>query len=216
MKRVKCCFLLLLCMLALEGCKEDKYVYPSVLTEFINIRTDYSGTLKELITDQGETLSVQQREGLSGLTPDSIYRTVSVYERLESSEEDDAYLYSSQLILAALPLPADQFETVRTDPLSIQSIWKSGEYINLVLLPMVKDKPHAFHFIDQGITEANGKRTLNLTLYHDRNNDMEAFTRKVYLSIPLWGYKEVLEKGDQVVVQINTYEEGMTTRSFTY
>ena len=214
MKRVKCCFLLLLCMLALEGCKEDKYVYPSVLTEFINIRTDHSGTLKELITDQGEILSVQQREGLSGLTPDSVYRTVSVYERLESSEEDDAYLYSSQLILAALPLPADQFETVRTDPLSIQSIWKSGEYINLVLLPTVKEKPHAFHFIDQGITEANGKRTLNLTLYHDRNNDIEAFTRKVYLSIPLWGYKEVLEKGDQVVVQLSLIHISEPTRPY--
>lgn len=216
MKRLKYLSFLLPCILALGGCKEDEYVYPSVLTEFINIRTDQSGTLKELITDQGETLSVQHREGLSGLTPDSIYRTVSVYERLEASEEDDAYLYSSQLILAALPLPADQFEAVKTDPLSIQSIWKSGEYINLVLLPMVKDKPHTFHFIDQGITETNGKRTLNLTVYHDRNNDMEAFTRKVYLSIPLWGYKEVLEKGDQIVVQFNTYEEGMITRSFTY
>ena len=216
MKVLNLCFLLLLCMLTLEGCKEEEYVYPDVLTEFINIRTDHSGTLKELITDQGKVLSVQPREGLSGLTPDSIYRTVSVYQLQESTEGNEVYLYSSQLILAALPRPADQFEPIKTDPLNIRSIWKSGEYINFILLPMVKEKSHAFHFIDQGITETNGKRTLNLTIYHDRNNDEEAFTREVYLSIPLWGYRNVLEKGDQIVVQINTYEEGMITRSFTY
>ena len=39
---------------------------------------------------------------------------------------------------------------------------------------------------------------------------------KYYLSIPLWHYQGVLDKGDQIILQLNTYKEGMTSRSFTY
>ena len=35
---------------------------------------------KKLITDKGESLQILNREGLDGLTPDSIYRSVSIYE----------------------------------------------------------------------------------------------------------------------------------------
>lgn len=215
MKRLMYLPVLLLCILALEGCKEDKYVYPSVLTEFIDAQTDATGTLSTLITDQGEVLNIQPREGLSGLTPDSVYRTVSIYEPLAGSEQE-VFLYSSQLILSMLPLPADQFKQIKTDPVSIRSIWRSGNYINLILLPQIKENTHAFHFADQGIKQEYGRQTLTLTLYHDRNKDEEAFTREVYLSIPLWGYEGVLKKGDRIIVQINTYEEGITTREFTY
>ena len=215
MKRLTYLPILLLCILTLGGCKEDEYVYPNVVTEFIDARTDATGTLSNLITDQGETLAIQPREGLGGLTPDSIYRTVSIYEPLAESKQE-VFLYSSQLILSMLPLPADQFKQIKTDPVSIRSIWESGAYINMILLPSVKDHAHAFHFVDQGIKQENGKQTLTLTLYHDRNHDEEAFTREIYLSIPLWGYDGQLKKVDRIIVQLNTYEEGMTTREFIY
>ena len=67
--------------------------------------------------------------------------------------------------------------TAKTDPLDIQSVWKSGNYINLILLPMAKEKSHIFHFIDEGISNnGDGSRTLHLTLYHNQNGDYEAFT----------------------------------------
>lgn len=215
MKHLKRLTVLLLCTLALGGCKEDEYVYPGVVTEFVDARTDATGTLTELITDRGNVLSVQPREGLDGLTPDSVYRTVSIYEPLEKPEQE-VFLYSSRLIFSMQPLPADRFKQIKTDPVSIRSIWRSGNYINLILLPQVKDKAHAFHFADRGISQENGRRTLTLTLHHDRNGDEEAFASEVYLSVPLWGYKGTLEKGDRIVLQLNTYEEGTVTREFTY
>lgn len=82
---------------------------------------------------------------------------------------------------------------------------------------MVKDRTHEFHFIDNGITHnEDGTKTLNLTLYHDRHDDVEGFNRKVYLSVPLRTYADVLQKGDKIIFTLNTYKEGMTSRSFTY
>ena len=80
----------LLCILLLGACKEDEYVYPNVITTFIDAATDESGTLQKLITDKGESLQILNREGLDGLTPDSIYRSVSIYEPKESADEGQA------------------------------------------------------------------------------------------------------------------------------
>lgn len=211
----------LLCILLLGACKEDEYVYPNVITTFIDAATDENGTLQKLITDKGESLQILNREGLDGLTPDSIYRSVSIYEPKESADEGQAtaLLYSCQLIIAVKPVTVDKLPeaTAKTDPLDIQSVWKSGNYINLILLPMAKEKSHIFHFIDEGISvNGDGSRTLHLTLYHNQNGDYEAFTRKSYLSIPLWTYEGQLTQGDKVVLRINTYEKGFVSYEFTY
>ena len=50
----------------------------------------------------------------------------------------------------------------------------------------------------------------------DRHDDVEGFNRKVYLSVPLRTYADVLQKGDKIIFTLNTYKEGMTSRSFTY
>ena len=39
----------LLCLLLTGSCKEDTYVYPDVITEFIDIQTDGSGTITQLV-----------------------------------------------------------------------------------------------------------------------------------------------------------------------
>lgn len=203
-------------LLSNEGCQEDDYVYPDVLTEFTEVQTNDEGVLTYLLTDQGDKYQILEREGLDGLTPDSIYRTLCVYQ-ITDVEKETVQLYSAQKVLSMLPKPASAFsDGIRTDPLDIQSIWLSGKYLNMVLLPMAKDKSHIFHFVENSLTQDNEGRTqLELTLYHDQNGDYEAFTRKIYLSIPLWGYGNKLDTGDRIVLHIQTYEEGNTTREFT-
>lgn len=221
MKRVPLLLSTFFCLLFLGACKEDEYVYPNVISTFINVTTDTSGTLQDLITDKGETLQILNREGLDGLTPDSTYRTVSIYEPKETDTQGNAtaLLYSCQLIIAVKPVTANKLPDgiAKTDPLDIQSVWKSGNCLNLILLPMAKEKSHIFHFIEDGITDnEDGSRTLHLTLYHNQNGDYEAFTRKSYLSIPLWAYEGRLAQGDQVILRINTYEKGFVSYEFTY
>lgn len=221
MKVIRILLYTLFCMLILGACKKDEYVYPNVISTFIDVTTDSEGTLQNLVSDKGETLQILNRKGLDGLTPDSIYRSVSIYEPKEINTQGQvtALLYSCQLIIAVKPVTVDKLPDgiAKTDPLNIQSVWKSGRYINLILLPMAKEKSHIFHFMEEGITDnGDGSHTLYLTLYHNQNGDYEAFTRKSYLSIPLWAYENRLTSGDKVIIRINTYEKGFVNYEFTY
>lgn len=62
----------LLCILLLGACKEDEYVYPNVITTFIDAATDESGTLQKLITDKGESLQNSQ-PGRTGWSDSRLY-----------------------------------------------------------------------------------------------------------------------------------------------
>lgn len=67
---------LLFCIFLCEGCKEEDYVYPSVVTEFIGAQTNNDGTISQLVADDGTIYSVLQRDGLGGLVADTLYRTI--------------------------------------------------------------------------------------------------------------------------------------------
>lgn len=208
-------FLSLPCLLSLAACKEDTYVYPDVLTEFVCLQTNEQGNAARLITDDGQTLALDTRNRHDSLACDSVYRTVSMYL---PTEEGSAKLYQCRLVTSPLPKPADKFvKGIHTDPIDIQSIWRSGDYLNMILLAKVKIWPHFYHFIDEGISRSsNGHRTLQLRLYHHQNADEPAFTERVYLSVPLWAYRDSLSAGDSVRFFLNTFEEGETYREFVY
>ena len=209
----------LLCLLTV-ACKEEEHVYPDVLTEFIDIQTDASGTVTHLLTDKGERYAVQPREGLDGLQADTIYRTVSAYRFVNETTdrtEPEVMLYSSQSVIAPYPDKLSEWEdSIYTDPVDIQSIWLSGNYLNLILDVRRKDRAHVFHFIEDSLAaESAGTRTLHLRLYHNSNNDYEAFTDQTCLSVPLRHYRDSLRAGDKIRFRLNTYKEGETYRNFT-
>lgn len=217
--RIKQYIIFLGCLLAASSCKEDEYVYPSVLTEMVDIKTDSSGKLSYISTDNGKAYQINERSGLEGFTPDSVYRTLSIFEPLETEGKDEsATLYSCQFVISAVPSAEDSFKDgIKTDPLDIDRIWRSGNYVNMVLDVMAKDKTHILNFVDNGIEpNLEGSNTLTITLFHDQNGDYEAFTKKAYASVPLWPYKDRLSEGDKIKIVINTYKEGITTREFKY
>ncbi len=207
--KIKAITIILLCITTFSACKEE-FVYPNLITEFIDIKTNSSGRLSELISDNGRQYSITERSGLDGFTPDSIYRTLSMFEY---EENNNVKLYSCLPVLAMIPQPVEFFKgQIKTDPLDIQRIWRSGNYINMILSIQGKDKPHAFHFVDEGIKD----NKLTLTIYHDQMDDYKAFKKDVHISIPLWPYEGKLNKGDKVKVKINTFKEGNTFREFEY
>lgn len=206
-------------ILGISSCNKEEYVYPSVITELVDIKTDLTGRLSYIETDSGNTYSINERSGLEGFTPDSVYRTLSVFEPNENVKSGfSAKLYSCQFVISMIPSAEDSFKDgIKTDPLDIDRIWHSGDYINMILDIQAKDKPHVINLVDNGIkTDYSGTRTLTLTVYHDKNNDYEAFTKKAYVSVPLWAYKEKLSTGDKVKIIINTTKEGKTSREFNY
>lgn len=213
-------YLCLCTSLSFAACNDEDYVYPNVVTEMIDLVTDNTGTGRYLKSDEGTTWSIQPRTGLDGLTPDSVYRTVAMFAPVDDTggaSSSEVVLYNMQSAISPIPKAKNEFEEMHTDPVNIQSIWRSGNYLNLIVLAMMKNHTHEYHFIDNGITHnEDGTKTLHLALYHDRNNDVEGFSTKVYLSVPLWSYANELQKGDKIIFTLNTYKEGVTSRSFTY
>ena len=124
-----------LASLLLGACGEDDYVYPNVLTDMIDLKTDHTGTGRYLITDEGTEWRIQSRTGLDGLAPDTTYRTVTMYAPLTDSEEaeKEAMLYNTQLVISPVPLPESKFKEIKTDPVAIQSIWRGGNYLSVPL-----------------------------------------------------------------------------------
>ena len=198
----------------LTACGEDEYVYPDLITEFSCLSTDAKGFGTQIITDEGKTWNLKEGNRPNKLTPDSTSRVVSRFAPI-----DDTYAtaYSFWKTISPIPQPENMYETIHTDPVSIQSIWQSGNYLNLILQIKVKDKQHELSFVENGIaTNEDGSQTLTLTLFHDRKDDVEGFDEKHYLSVPLWHYQDKLNHGDQIVIHLNTYKEGMISRTYIY
>ena len=207
-------YFILFAVVLLTACGEEEYVYPDLITEMSCLKTNAEGFGVQIITDNGTVWNLKEGNRPDSLTADSVYRVVSRFAPVADSE---AVAYSFWKVISPLPKPESEYESIHLDPVDIQSIWQSGNYLNMVLQVMVKDKEHELSFIDNGITSnTNGTQTLHLTLFHHRKDDVEGFMQKYYLSVPLWHYEGKLNKGDTIVFELYTYKEGMTQRTFTY
>ncbi|MBR5804471.1 MAG: hypothetical protein IKY31_09080 [Bacteroidaceae bacterium] len=184
--------------------EDEGYTYPSLLSEFADVCTDEFGVFTHLLTDSGERLCIANSAEIkaNSVTPDTIYRTLSRYELVDGG----AKLYSLQAIPAPEALPHDAFpEGVKADAVEMQSIWRGGDYLNMILLVKAQDGKHSFHFVEDSITlSSTGVTTLYLRLYHDAGNDVQAYTQKAYLSVPLQPYKSILSLGDSICFSIPT------------
>ena len=214
MKKLLKTICIFLSAVLLTACGKEDYVYPNLITEMACLKTDGNGIGTQIVTDQGIVWHLQKDNRPDSLTADSTYRVVS---RLAPLNESEAQAYAFWKVIAPLPKPEKESETIHADPVSIQSMWRSGDYLNMVLRIKVKDQEHELSFIENGITaNTDGTQNLMLTLFHNRKGDVEGFDQKFYLSVPLWHYQDKLNKGDQIVFQLNTYQEGMTFRTFIY
>lgn len=200
--------LLLLSILIVSCHNDDDYIYPSVITEFVDAQTNSSSIFSSIRTDKGKSYSMVNAIKGNDITPDSTYRAYCKYE-ITDADSISATVYTMKLILSPNPISESLFKNdIITDPVTLQSIWRGGNYINMVLDVLVHgDYNHTYHFIDKGITtDANGHQILDILLYHNRQNDVEGWTDNVYLSIPLHQYAKTLVFGDFIRISINTYD----------
>lgn len=221
MRRQSLYIICLLCAVLLQfSCKDDAYTYPPVQLEFVCAHMDETGTVDYFLNDDGKAYYVDNAARFTKMLPDTVYRMICNYEVLSaasSTSKGNALVYALQQTVSVIPISEEKLVgDMKTDPVEVQSIWKkSAGYINMVLLVKSQDGKHLFHFIENGIADEGGHKKLSLTLYHDKANDTEAYTKNAYLSVPLDTYKDVLTDGDLIDFHINT-RSGMKTYSFTY
>lgn len=183
------------------GCSDDNYRYPNMEQDLVELKTGHDGVARIMLCDSGDTL--QLANPVYGLDKDTVYRYIVNYVRQPEEETPAATIYNKSLILSIVP--SSKLALV-TDPVSVISVWRGLEYVNFRLNVLTQKKSHYYGLKEEGIIfNADGTRLLQLILYHDKNNDVEAYTRTVLLSCPLYRYKNVLRKGDSIAVSIETY-----------
>lgn len=212
MKSLKIILLFCLVLPIGIGCSEDnEESYPSIISDFACINTAAHGAIQTLSTDDGAVYTVANSQSFisSVLVADTTYRVVCRYVIGINSQIE---LFAIANAVAPNPIPLESIDSLIQDPVELQSIWCSGNYINCILNIMALEESHYIHFIETSPSDA---RKLEIELYHDRNDDIEGYTQNAYCSIPLQHYDSQLQIGDTIVFSLNTYN-GKKSYEFIY
>ena len=201
------CLLTLLCSCEQAG---DDYRYPSVVTDYTCLMTNWKGEIERMRLDNGHNYPVTFTDEYieaHGQIPiykaDTIYRAISVYELTAVAGDTIAHIYSLGNIISSIPTPLPQGEQLYQDPVYLQSIWLSGGYLNFIIEVKALNGKHNIGYIDTTPEEMHGKE---VTFYHHVVSDVEAYRQKLYGSIPL---DASLQQGDTLRFVVNTYDEGI-------
>ncbi|MDR0894973.1 MAG: hypothetical protein LBN06_06695 [Prevotellaceae bacterium] len=185
-------------VLLLAACSDDDYHYPSVRLEFLTATTGSDGRLQSVKTDAGQSFAVLEDASDIHATPDTLLRIVANYEQQTA---EGVKLYATAGAISPLPRPAESFkEGVKRAPAVVTSIWQGLDYLNIILSIKAQNKQHSLGFVEEAdsIDTATGQRVVHLSLYHDDNHDVQAYSRRVYASVPLQKY--IKEEGGNTLL----------------
>lgn len=203
----KCCAALLLVLAGgvLGACSDDDDPWASYRQDLVDVRTNASGNVALLQTDNGELFSVTN--DWATRRHDTLYRAFALYV---PAADGTANLRQLTDVLTDVPRRFAE-AALKADPVGVQAVWRGGRYLNFQLSVPVSagQKAHYFGFADGGRrTNGAGTSTLSLFLYHDRNGDGRDYTRKAWICCLLEG--SGLEAGDSIDVAYCP-EAGITT-----
>lgn len=211
-------------LITLTACTSESYDAGdgpnSYLTaDLVLLHTSQDKSVRSALLDDGTTLQFSNPFVQDWLIrPDSVYRALLYYDKTVAASDAAASNPTATSIVRARsvrpvsvlrPVEAEDMETLRTDPVGFESIWmsKNKSYINLSLLlksgkAEADDALHALGIVSHGTTtDADRRRTLHLTLYHDQGGVPAYYTVQQYVSIPT----QLLEEADTVELTLNTY-----------
>jgi len=215
MMKHKLIYTIIILLLALSACsKSDDYVYPSVLLDFMKATADSTGAVTTLTSDKGLVYHVVAN--ISGVTfaKDTSQRIVTYYQIYKKATADSigsVGVYSLLKIICSTPRIGNYVWS--KDPVTVQSIWRSGDYINLALGIKMQNGSHLMAFLQSGDTVINNKHVITVKVSHNKNGDYEAYTKVTYLSIPLSSYETLYPSGFTLKVLIPT-SDGDAAYSF--
>ena len=195
-----CCILLL----TLASCGDDEKIedYPSAITELIELSTNSSKAVVSIRNDRNEAFSVTN-DALKADIADTTYRCLCTYEKINAAS---VKIYQVAAVISMHPKHKDKFITLPKDPVHIISQWRTDRYINLMIRFMtVGAENHGFGLCeDKVVTESDGTQTVYVLLLHKKPAaDKEAYSEKVYVSVPTFEYAKTY---DNIVFTIPTYD----------
>ena len=190
--------ILLLCLTLaftwmLTGCSSDgEGTYPSIITEFANMKTNESGVMKSFTTDDNHTYQITNL--LEGYLHNTLYRVVCGFVP-EGNKARVYQLYGAYLLRDSTKLAHEP------DAVGVVSVWHSGHFINMQLSPLTQGGKQYWGY---RLDSIRGRMT-HLSLHHRQNADPLSYTQTVYASLPLDSLKTVPE-GDSIALHFKTFD----------
>jgi hypothetical protein len=204
-----------ICILLLSSCKSDDSTYPPVQLEFVTAQTNDNGKLATITTDSNNSYTVSSDKSNNVFAADSTLRIVANYAFDVVEKDTTVCIYASAKAISTLPQTADKFKEIITDPAQVLSIWLGRNYLNIVLNVLAQSKTHKFAFIEEAVTtDAEGRKNISILLYHDNNGDLEAYTKRAYISIPLSQYTSTDNK--DIIINFSLYTDSSTLKRYTF
>lgn len=200
----------------ISSCKGSSDIYPSVQLEFVSGQTTDKGQLSAITTDKNKTYLVSKDRTNTVYEANKNVRIVANYAIEAVNSDSTADIYASTKAIATIPQTSDKFVNgIKSDPAEVLSIWQGRNYLNIVLNVLSQSQAHSFAFVEQSATlESDGRYRVSILLYHDSNNDVKAYTKRAYLSIPLIQYAGTNQKGG--IITFSLYTNDGTLKSYVF
>lgn len=206
-------------LLIVSACEHDFYETGDselsyLHTDFVEARTNELSAFASATTDDGTQLTLKPAvKEQWAKRPDTTYRALLYYNKVENGITSS---FTISPVAVLRPRLALDFPTVHTDPVGFESVWmsKNRKYLNLTLTlktGKTEDKKIAqtLAIVCDSIKEIpSGGRSFYLRLYHHQNGVPEYYSRRVFTSIPLSGFKQK----DSIYLSINTYKGKINKR----
>lgn len=190
---------------------DESSFYPSLITEFAEIYADGNGSLYKIRPDRKPAYYLTSP--LPGYHPNTEYRAACTYSFPET-DSSAVKLYRLERVVILQDSTEQTYPG--TDPLQLISIWDGGEFINLHLQVKTQNAIHYLGYrMDSVRIDVHKKRTVYLSLYHNRNNNPQFYSQKLYASLSKSYLKAVIEPGDSICLYIPTVE-GKRSWKFIY
>lgn len=209
-------------LLIVSACEHDFYETGDselsyLHTDFVEARTNELSAFASATTDDGIQLTLKPAvKEQWAKRPDTTYRALLYYNKVENGITSS---FAISPVAVLRPRLALDLPIVYTDPVGFESVWisKNHKYLNLTLtLKTGKTEDEkavqTLAIVCDSIKSLpNSGRVFYLRLHHHQNGVPEYYSRRVFTSIPLNGFKQK----DSIYLSINTYK-GKINKQITF
>lgn len=200
-------FAALLLITGVASCSSDGYEtgdgrYSYLQAEFCKAHVTTAKTVDYILTDGGDSVRLATPATV-GWAPakDTLWRALAYYDKAARK------LFSLSQVLVARPLVKKSLDSVATDPLTLESAWMGGGFLNIGFAVKTgsSDQVDASQaigiMVDSIETEGEATSAVTLRLLHAQNDVPQYYTVRSYLSMPL----PAAWRGAKMTVVANTY-----------
>lgn len=202
--------ILFMALLLLTACSgDDGSDMATFCADVCNVNTAAEGVVVSCVLDDDRQLAFTQPLKLNWTTtPDSTYRALLYYNKVEGKNEVEPI--NAIKVFTLVPLDPSKLEDLynKRDPLEVVAVWfsKNGKHLNLRLKLksgfMEKPQPHILGLACDSVCRQNNGKHYYYSICHSQNGVPADYSVDAYASVPT----DSLGKGDVLTLTIPSWK----------